>query len=898
MRKNFFKKLSFVLALAMIVSVIAPAAGVFADTGLKLNSKDKTLHLAQPGKKNKFNFNIDGEKQKGWKYLWISSNEDVAEVNEKNGVTTAVGTGTAEITVVITDKNGAEVDRLTAKVTVKDNIKTVSIKNAPTEPIPIGEEYDFDRSFVTYSGSTTKTTAVTRWSVEGDNKDKAAINDENGKFTASEAGTYTVVARSFQSKAKYNEWKKTGDASLVLDEASADVVVKATLVDVKQFDQTKFKAYFDSDVSKALTKDNATVYKVINGKDVSTAAEKIKEVKFEEDGKVAVVELYADFLQEQEYKFAYDGMSDSFKSAKVDLSLVTDIEFSDVVVNIEGDGKNLNDAVVGKNADGVIIYRGDSSTDFTNALSYEFVKNENIVKAWLAGNIVYIYENGYAVEVKAKFLHYYYNSDTNKVETASAEDIAIATGAKLNNVLIDSSLQFAVATSKPASYEDKWNVGPFKLAAGDQGYKIFARYKHQAQNPWDSPVEDESGRFNYEATDATKLIIQKSGNVTYVYPAKAGNVAVLVRDSWNNNVVVGGFEVAISDARGFANLVVESPMVTVSNHGEYGADYDTVTKIILQDTLGEAPNPDLVTVGKTIDGVSNRAELVNPSAHTNDNVPKVVGEKLTGNDTGKIAVKVYAKNATAKSYQFKLSVTYANTTKEAYIYVQVKEATKGDTTNAVRYDLYVSKNEDDLKEVDAAKSLTIKVVGYNKNGVKVAEAPVSAYSIKVEKGYEVFNTKKGSNEYTFEYVVSGTPYLTVKATGTYVITATVTEEGKTLFGKAKDSIIGRNYFTLKDSTALRYDVTPVQTIAQGKETEKAFELIKNAFKFYINNSDNVVVVSAVYAVGEGQKDTKKGENENVDVGRGTALIVKEVYVAATDGKVVYKFTPDVTITTR
>ena len=58
MKKNFFKKLSFVMALAMIISVVAPAAGAFAATTLKLNATSKTLFL---GENDAYNFNVIGK---------------------------------------------------------------------------------------------------------------------------------------------------------------------------------------------------------------------------------------------------------------------------------------------------------------------------------------------------------------------------------------------------------------------------------------------------------------------------------------------------------------------------------------------------------------------------------------------------------------------------------------------------------------------------------------------------------------------------------------------------------------------------------------------------------------------------------------------------------------------
>ncbi|MDF2514208.1 MAG: hypothetical protein K0S04_4074, partial [Herbinix sp.] len=83
MKKNFFKKLSFVMALAMIISVIAPAAGAFAATGLRLNATSKTLFLGESTKS--FNFNPLGM-SKGATQKWTSSKPSVATVNAKNGV--------------------------------------------------------------------------------------------------------------------------------------------------------------------------------------------------------------------------------------------------------------------------------------------------------------------------------------------------------------------------------------------------------------------------------------------------------------------------------------------------------------------------------------------------------------------------------------------------------------------------------------------------------------------------------------------------------------------------------------------------------------------------------------------------------------------------------------------
>ena len=145
MKTRFFKKLSFVLALAMVLSIFAPAAGAFAAKAPTLNSKSKYLHLGRTENgQNEFNFNVNNKK-KGWKYNWESTNTKVATVNAKNGVTTAKAAGTTKIVLTITDADGEELYQLTAKVTVRDNIETVKISN-PVDTLAVGEEHDYNRS--------------------------------------------------------------------------------------------------------------------------------------------------------------------------------------------------------------------------------------------------------------------------------------------------------------------------------------------------------------------------------------------------------------------------------------------------------------------------------------------------------------------------------------------------------------------------------------------------------------------------------------------------------------------------------------------------------------------------------------------------------------------------------
>ncbi|MDF2907802.1 MAG: Ig domain protein group 2 domain protein [Herbinix sp.] len=289
MKKNFFKKLSFVLALAMIVSVLAPAAGAFAAKAPKLNASTKYLHLDVEGK-NVYDFNISN-KVKGWKYLWSSANEDVAEVNEKNGVTTATGAGKTTISVVITDKDGEEFEELTATVYVRDNMKEVKITGTPADgKVKVGVKNDFNRSYVTFANKTKGSEAKVAWTVL-DKDGKATTNatiDANGVFVAKVAGEYTIELRAFQSSAKRTEWLKdqTKTSLVTSNVATYKVVVFNAIKEVKAVKTTQLKVTFESPVV-AVDKANFTL---VNA--TSSAKAWIKSVTLSDDKTFATVDLY------------------------------------------------------------------------------------------------------------------------------------------------------------------------------------------------------------------------------------------------------------------------------------------------------------------------------------------------------------------------------------------------------------------------------------------------------------------------------------------------------------------------------------------------------------------------------------------------------------------------------
>ena len=116
--KNFFKKLSFVLAVAMVLTSLTPAVASAASKNfvtLKGNSSKAvtSVYAWIGGVTRNLDYNIGG-KTSGVKGTWKSNNTKVVKVNASTGILTPVANGTT--TVTFTPSNGKNAVKTTVKV--------------------------------------------------------------------------------------------------------------------------------------------------------------------------------------------------------------------------------------------------------------------------------------------------------------------------------------------------------------------------------------------------------------------------------------------------------------------------------------------------------------------------------------------------------------------------------------------------------------------------------------------------------------------------------------------------------------------------------------------------------------------------------------------------------------
>lgn len=738
MKKKFFKKLSFVLALAMMISVIAPAAGALAASGLKLNSTNKYLHLDVEGK-NEYNFNFTAGKKKGYQYFWYSTNEKVATVNPKNGVTTAKGAGKTTIICEVTDADGEFVDTVKATVTVRDNIKEVKISN-PVETLKVNEEHDYNRSYVTVAGNTKGSGSVTRWTVEP--SDGATIDDK-GVFKATKAGEYTVTARSFQSKAKYNDWKAdpVTYAKYVLAEDTTVVKVGATMVEAKQKNLSMVDVKFSSPMDKDEVKEKIYVHYVIG--DVDIKEQKIKDVKLSADGLTATVEIYDTFVPKATYKVTYPEMDPkTFVAATTSPEDVVGINITTTKAKVYEDTE-VKFELLDKN--GVVI---NQPVDVSNLNSRVDLESSNEYTS-LIGNKLMIFKVNDTTTVTATY-HTYEFVNGNEIVYKDAQTVV---GVEEADLRAEELLAWTIVNDGTAPNFDSGKTKDF-IAAGDIGRRLYVQLK--LNNSAGTKVSNYDAAYvnkiKLTSSDSSVLFVDETG---YLIPVKQGVVRVTVEYDDTEKFLAGthtyvtSFTVTVSPERKPARLSVEDAYyANVSNSkGIEGIAWsdDKTVKVHLLDQYGDK-------VGDNLDyapNLSMKALSVRAKEQFSDE--QVVNSTFTFSPAGLPEGK----------YQFLIfDAAYPNITGQVTFDVK---APVGDATS---WKVEVSGlNKDGFvdvavnSEADANKQFGVELMAYARNGVKLGPVNLNNYDVTIKdaKGNILEVASKDSREYKYDstWVVSG-----------------------------------------------------------------------------------------------------------------------------------------------
>jgi Bacterial Ig-like domain (group 2). len=725
MKKSFFKKLSFVLALAMIVSTIAPAAGVFAASKQALNSTKKYLYLGENGK-NAYDFNIKNA-VKGSSYKWTSSDAKVAKVNSKTGLATAVGTGTAKVTVKIT-KKGAKAVSLTASVIVKDNIKTIAIANKPDKAVTVGTDYALNTTVKTQSGASASKTAKVVFVVDSD---KATVSDK-GVFNAKEVGTYKVAAVAFQSNAKYLEWAALKDLTStknVLAYDYATIKVVNSMTSVKQKTASKADVVFAAAAKKDDVKANLNIA-ALSG--TTKVKQTIKDVTMSTDGKTATVEIYGTFSSSVVYTFDYPDMATvQFTGATANLADVVDMQIttSTIVINKYGvDDANVNIALLNK--DGVDI--GSIDTNLRARITSECKSDKSAVNfdQSVIPNRLTFYVAGDTATITATF---HTNDWKDGVEKGAITRTAVITGVNASANPVNSIVKWSLNKSGSGNIPNPNFTDVNQNIGVDDDYILYVKAAKQDGTSFVNNLapSTENKGWKFETSDKSVLLVNDEvvNQTAHVYGVKQGAASVVVKYCEDTTVanpvwtVVGAIPVTVGAKRILTNVTFGTYNVTLSNTA-------ATTKKISIDAIDQ--------FGSSL--LSNASVVA--SVKSNSYATPVTDSNVTvASDKKSFTVDVAGK--TAGTYFVDVKVTVNSTTLTRTLTVTVQAPTAGQTV-PTRYALATNDTTFDAKVAADKTSVvnTIQVVGVASNGVVMSNvAPGSA-------GYEIEITDPDGKTYT------------------------------------------------------------------------------------------------------------------------------------------------------
>ena len=306
MMKSFFKKLAFVMALAMVVSLAAPAAAkAVAANELKIayqnGSAISEVNLAKVGDTEDLKFTgAPDYKEAGFE--WISSNPAVATV-DKAGVVTAVAAGTANVTIKIgTDReatvvvNVVNLPTYTATMgTSRDNLMTAA-------ELEIGEVIDL--AFFGIKDYDAKRYSCIWFSVDP----TVATVDQKGLITAVAEGKTVITLGVLNLLTGKQHAVQSCVVTVKGEEPVATATPTATpapVVDkdaftVVQKDTDKFVFTFEVEKTVEEIRENLTVSVKIGDKNYPISFENITI-----DGKTVTVTTYARFENGEVYTLTY-----------------------------------------------------------------------------------------------------------------------------------------------------------------------------------------------------------------------------------------------------------------------------------------------------------------------------------------------------------------------------------------------------------------------------------------------------------------------------------------------------------------------------------------------------------------------------------------------------------------
>jgi len=578
--RKFSKKIAMMMVLAMLVSMFSGIVSASAASIWSAKSVDDDNYAVVMGetievKKGEFiNFDLfkgdEEATEAGYEYTWESSDADVLFINgaqgAKNGYARVKGEvgEKATISVSFTNlKTGVTVktprtfdvvvvEELEADVEVEEAEYSIVTKIGDAvlgaEVLEAGKEYALT-STVTAIADGKAVEAVVTYAI-----DDKAVEKLNLK-----AGEYTVVATA------------TVDDEVIATEEYDVVVLYLDEFEVKQISAKAFTMTFaeEKDLSK-LTKEDIYVGSAATV-DGALYKEYVGSIKVEKN--VVTVNLYNEMAKDTYITVKFADETAGFKVSKGDVDQVVVVDGPVMI----GEARKLNIKLFSA---GIEV----TNDTLLSNVTVEIVsggENANVVN----GNQIIFWEAGKTAVVKATYHTYDFATNGNGTErvyvSAPASITSRDTAVSLGNIT-----EWTL-TNQANWWDIKWNGKNFIALDDNNGsYRVVGKLVQTTTTTYDAPVTkrtDELGdRLAYESSNTDVLYVDSTGKL---YPIKQGVSDIIVKDTKNNNAIIGVYTVTVKAEKQLVSITAtlatknlisenESVVIAVAGKDQYGEDFN------------------------------------------------------------------------------------------------------------------------------------------------------------------------------------------------------------------------------------------------------------------------------------------------------------------------------------
>lgn len=646
---------------------------------------------------------------KSAKVTATSSKKSVATVktSKKKVTVKAVKAGTAKVTVKVTAKKAGKKVSKSLKATI--TVKNPSLTLKAANEVAVGAK------------ETVKATvkpASTKVVFSSSDDAIATVDATTGEVTGVKAGEVTITA-------------KAGKTTKTVKMAVKDVILK----DVKQAETTKLTATVAGNTAALKASD----FVITNTYSKANIA--VKSVSVDATDKTQVtVETFVAMADGKDYTVA---LGDVTKTITATDGKITAVAITPATVTVPTpasvDGVNANDLkATFTDVNGVKISEvKPADTIAPSGFTFVEFKVDATNNGYLSGNTLTLYKAGNTAKVTVIAHTGKYNASAVEEGNVTAE--ATITGVDATAVTTAGwNVKFGKSSDKATEFK---NVKETQVAVKDTDAVAYIQRSTSDGKTADAKDYKFESSNNDVMTVESATTTVKNTTAVKVNPYKAGNAYIIVKDSKNN--VVTTLPVTIGAERKAATLTLDKNAFTLSS--ATGVDANATVKATVKDQYGND-----VTITKLSYKLASEPDTAYQDVTTNSitiNKPALKDDKDT-------------------SYTY--IVKYGDLKTTFVITVRKAEA------DASTYALELSADSvDAIIKSDAKTNTTVtaKVCGYDKNGVKVSDGVTGATFALTKDGKEAKDVADSSTSASIQVnnIESGKQM----ATGTYLVTAKV-----------------------------------------------------------------------------------------------------------------------------